>query len=252
VNWELDGHTALVTGAGGSIGSAICRHLTAAGATVYAADLEWAQPSADAARSLTLDVTDRRSVATALDEIANAEGGLDIAVNNAGTMRARADLGEYDREDWDFVFDVNAAGVFTCLQEEARIMGAAGRGAIVNLASVAGRQGRTYSPPYAASKAAVISLTRTVSLLLAPKGVRVNAICPGLIESEFNLRLGRQFGPDLGISPEEFVERRAEGIPAGRIGTVDDVARAVCFLASPASDYIVGQAINVDGGLVLS
>lgn len=252
MNWELEGRTALVTGAAGDIGAAISRHLTEAGAIVYAADLSWTEPSPDAAHSVELDVTDRDSVRAAIEGIVSEHRSLGIAVNNAGTMRAREDLVDYENGDWDFIFDVNAAGVFTCIQEEGRAMREARGGAIVNLASVAGRQGRTYSPPYAASKAAVISLTRTTALMLAGHGVRVNAVCPGLIETEFNLRLGRQFGPELGLSPEEFVEHRAEAIPAGRIGQPDDVARAVCFLASPASAYIVGQAINVDGGLVMS
>jgi NAD(P)-dependent dehydrogenase (short-subunit alcohol dehydrogenase family) len=141
--------------------------------------------------------------------------------------------------------------VFACIQEAARAMGARG-GAIVNVASVAGRDGKTLSPPYAASKAAVINLTRSTARLLAPQGIRVNAVCPGLIDTEFNARLGRQLGPAEGLTAEEFVAKRAETIPIGRIGTADDVARVVCFLASPAAGYVTGQSVNVDGGWVMS
>src|SRR5262249_46296020 len=115
-----------------------------------------------------------------------------------------------------------------------------------------GRDGRTFSPPYAASKAAVISLTRSTALQLARYGIRVNAVCPGIVDTDFNLRLGAQFGPEQGLTPEEFVAKRAENVPLGRIGKPDDVADVICFLASTAARYITGQSINVDGGLVLS
>jgi NAD(P)-dependent dehydrogenase (short-subunit alcohol dehydrogenase family) len=165
-------------------------------------------------------------------------------------MRAREDVYDYDEDDWELIVGVNARGTFACMQEASRVMTRDGA-AIVNVASVAGREGRTYSPPYAASKAAVINLTRSMARQLAPR-IRVNAVCPGLIETEFNLRLGRQFGPAQGMTPEEFVAWRAAGIPLGRAGLPEDVADVICFLASPAARYLTGQSINVDGGLVMS
>jgi NAD(P)-dependent dehydrogenase (short-subunit alcohol dehydrogenase family) len=186
-----------------------------------------------------------------MTETVERHGTLDVLVNAAGTMRARDEIHEYDDADWELVVGVNARGTFNCIQEAAGAM-TNGGGAIVNIASVAGRDGRTLSPPYAASKAAVINLTRSTARLLAGRGIRVNAVCPGLIYTEFNLRLGRQFGPARGMTPEEFVEWRAGGVPLGRAGQPDEVADAVCFLASSAARYITGQSINVDGGLVMS
>jgi NAD(P)-dependent dehydrogenase (short-subunit alcohol dehydrogenase family) len=126
------------------------------------------------------------------------------------------------------------------------------KGAIVNVASGAGRTGRTYSPPYAASKAAVINITRSSALALAADGIRVNAVAPGLIDTDFNRRLGEQFGAASDMTPEQHLTKRAESIPLARVGTAGDVARVICFLASPFAGYVTGQTVNVDGGLVLS
>jgi NAD(P)-dependent dehydrogenase (short-subunit alcohol dehydrogenase family) len=252
VNWELDGKVALVTGVAGDIGATIARTLSASGAIVHGADLAPGDAGPDLAERIRLDVTDRKAVRAAIEAIVAGHGALDLLVNAAGAMRAHESLEDYDDADWDVIMDVNARGTFVCMQEAARAMTDQANGAIVNIASGAGREGRTYSPPYGASKAAVINLTRSVARLLAARGVRVNAVCPGLIETEFNLRLGRQFGPSKGMTPEEFVAWRAEGIPLGRIGQPQDVADVVCFLASPAASYLTGQSINVDGGLVMS
>ena len=250
MNWELDSRVALVTGAAAGIGAAISEALAASGATVHGADIAWQDDSPSLAGRVELDVTDREAVRRAVDGIVAAEGRLDILVNAAGTMRAHDDLLAYDDEDWDRIVGVNGRGTFTCIQEAARVM--APGSAIVNIASTAGRNGRTLSPPYAASKAAVINLTRSVSRLVAAKGIRVNAVCPGLIMTEFNVRLGRQFGPARGLTPEEFIASRAEAIPMGRPGDPGEVADVVCFLASSAARYVTGQSLNVDGGLVTS
>jgi NAD(P)-dependent dehydrogenase (short-subunit alcohol dehydrogenase family) len=252
VDWGLAGKTALVTGAAAGIGAGIAAALTEAGARVFGADVAWDAAGAGADASvvrLDLDVTDRAAVRAAVERIRADTGSLDVLVNNAGAMRARGFF-EYDEDDWRTILDVNASGVFFCLQAAAEAMERGG--AIVNIASIAGRNGRTMSPPYAASKAAVINITRSCALTLAPQGIRVNAVCPGIIDTEFNLRLGRQFGPAEGLTPEEFVARRVEMVPLGRIGTPQDVARVVCFLASPYAGYVTGQTLNVDGGIVMS
>jgi NAD(P)-dependent dehydrogenase (short-subunit alcohol dehydrogenase family) len=250
VNWELEGRVALVTGAAAGIGAAIAAALRDAGAVVHGADLAWPDAPPDLAARLDLDVTDRPAIRAAMAGIADQHGAFDLLVNCAGAMRAREDVYDYDEADWELIVGVNARGTFACMQEATRAMTHDGA-AIVNVASVAGREGRTYSPPYAASKAAVINLTRSMARQLAPR-IRVNAVCPGLIETEFNLRLGRQFGPAQGLTPEEFVAWRAQGIPLGRAGRPEDVADVVCFLASPAARYLTGQSINVDGGIVMS
>jgi len=253
MDWQLSGKTALVTGAAAGIGRAIALHLVEADARVYGADLAWAEGSVLPGLSpLVLDVTDRDAVRTIVQQIVEEAGGLDVLVNNAGTMRARDSFFDYDADDWRRILDVNASGLFFCLQAAAGAMAERGGGAIVNVASIAGRNGRTLSPPYAASKAAVINITRSSAATLASSGIRVNAVAPGIIDTDFNRRLGAQFGPRDGLTPEEYVARRAEMVPLGRIGTPDDVARVVCFLASPAAGYVTGQTLNVDGGIVMN
>jgi NAD(P)-dependent dehydrogenase (short-subunit alcohol dehydrogenase family) len=168
-------------------------------------------------------------------------------------MRARDSIFDYDESDWESTLAVNTSGLFFCLQAAAKVMREhRSAGSIVNVASGAGRTGRTFSPPYAASKAAVINITRSSALTLAADGIRVNAVAPGLIDTEFNRRLGVQFGESLGMTPEQHLSKRAEPVPLGRVGTAADVARVICFLASPLASYVTGQTVNVDGGLVLS
>jgi NAD(P)-dependent dehydrogenase (short-subunit alcohol dehydrogenase family) len=242
----------LVTGAAAGIGATIARQFADAGALVFGADLAW--PSSREGRALTpvtMDVSDRSAVRTAVRSVAEEAGGLDVLVNNAGTMRARDSFFEYDESDWRSILDINASGLFFCLQAAAEVMSSHGGGAVVNIASIAGRNGRTLSPPYAASKAAVINITRSAAVTLASKRIRVNAVAPGIIDTEFNRRLGEQFGPREGLTPEQYVAKRAEIVPLSRIGTPDDVANVVCFLASPYAAYMTGQTLNVDGGIVM-
>jgi NAD(P)-dependent dehydrogenase (short-subunit alcohol dehydrogenase family) len=254
MDWGFSGKTVLVTGAAAGIGRTIAGQFADAGARVFGADLAWNEEP-DEALPLTpvsVDVTDRAAVRAAVRRVAEESGRLDVLVNNAGTMRARDSFFDYDEKDWRTILDVNASGLFFCLQAAAELMSENGSGgAIVNVASIAGRNGRTLSPPYAASKAAVINITRSSAATLAPQGIRVNAVAPGIIDTEFNHRLGAQFGPRDGLTPEEYVAKRAELVPLGRIGTPDDVARVVCFLASPFAGYVTGQTLNVDGGIVM-
>jgi meso-butanediol dehydrogenase/(S,S)-butanediol dehydrogenase/diacetyl reductase len=252
MSWGIADKTAVVTGAAAGIGAAIAKQLSDAGAVVYGLDLDWVQSSSDSpVTQVSVDVADQAAVAASLAEIADARGGLDILVNNAGAMRARDRFTDFSAEDWLSIMAVNVYGVFYCTSAAVEYM--EGReGAVVNTASIAGRNGRTLSPPYAASKAAVINLTRSSALALAPHGIRVNAVAPGIIDTDFNIRLGQQFGPRDGLTPEEFVARRVEMVPLGRLGKPDEVANVVCFLASPLSSYLTGQTINVDGGVLMN
>ncbi|MBI3965081.1 MAG: SDR family oxidoreductase, partial [Chloroflexi bacterium] len=175
-----------------------------------------------------------------------------ILVNNAGVGRAKAML-DLTEEDWDAVFAVNTKGLFFCLQSGAKSMIQQGTsGKIINLASIAGRIGRPPLTHYAASKAAVISITRSAALDLARYGITVNAMCPGIVATD----LWRQLDADLtameGLPVGTAFQQRVAGIPLGRQQEPADVASLAAFLASSDADYVTGQAYNVCGGLVLS
>ncbi|HEY1529317.1 MAG TPA: glucose 1-dehydrogenase [Galbitalea sp.] len=252
MDWGLAGRTAVVTGAAAGIGHGVATELVQAGARVFGVDLSWPDETDELEMDrLTIDVSAREAVHKAVARVVAETGEVAVLVNCAGITRARDDMFEYDDVDWRAVLDINATGLFYCLQAAAEHMVKRGDGAIVNISSIAGRNGRGLSIPYAAAKAAVINITRSTALELAPKGVRVNAVAPGAIDTEFNRRLGAQFGPRQGLSVDEYVEKLAERVPMGRLGTPQDVARVICFLASPFSGYVTGQTINVDGGILM-
>ena len=250
----------MVTGAGRGIGRAIALRLAMEGADVLVAELDAAsgaetvravEAQGRRARFAGTDVArpeaSRAAVAAALE----AFGRLDVLVNNAGVVRSRPLL-DVTEADWDRTFSVNARGLFFCLQAAAREMAGRGGGSIINLASIAGRWGRPLLADYAASKAAVISITQSAALALAPRGVRVNAVCPGVVDTAMWAQIDREWGESVGARPGEVLAARVAGIPLGRIETPEDVAGLVAFLASDAAAYITGQAINVCGGLQLN
>ena len=257
---ELQGQAAIVTGAGRNIGRAIALELAGMGADIVVAEMDEAtgKRTADEVRklgrralALRTDVT-RMSDLQAMADRSMAEfGRIDILVNNAGIHRS-AHTADVTEDDWDRLLAVNAKGVFFASQAVLRHMVAAKRGNIISLASMAGKMGLKTSLVYGITKAAVISMTRSLALAHAADGIRANCVCPGIVETDMIFQVDREAGEGLmGLKPGEYVKQRVEQIPLGRIEKPEDVANVVGFLASSKSSYMTGQAINVTGGLVM-
>src|SRR5215475_4227677 len=256
---ELSGQAAIVTGAGRGIGRATALELAEMGADVVVAEMdrEGAERTAAEVKGLgrrasvvRTDVTSRADL-KAMAERARAEfGRIDILINNAGIYRAALPL-DVTEEHWDAIMNVNARAVFFASQAVLPTMIAQKRGAIVSLASMAGKIGSRTNLPYNASKAAVISITKSLALAHAADGIRVNCVCPGFVETDMWQLVSLEQGPSLGLPPEEFTRQRAAQVPLGRMERAEDVAHVIAFLASPRAAYITGQALSVDGGLVM-
>jgi NAD(P)-dependent dehydrogenase (short-subunit alcohol dehydrogenase family) len=257
----LQDKVALVTGAGAGIGRAIALAMAEAGATIAAADIDpaAAQRTVDQAASNM-----RRALAVEVDcgEVAQIDamvartvaelGRLDIIVNNAGVTRY-AYIMDLTEADWDRIHRVNAKGVFFCLQHAAREMIRQGGGRIINIASIAGRgYPGTSNAAYAASKGAVIALTKTAAQQLARHNINVNAICPGVTRTELGARNSQMRAAERGVTVAQLQAEQEAGIPLGRANAPEDIAAMAVFLASPGARNITGQAYNVDGGLVPS
>jgi NAD(P)-dependent dehydrogenase (short-subunit alcohol dehydrogenase family) len=256
---ELQGQVAIVTGAGRGIGRATALELARMGADIVVAELDTdgADKTAalvkDAGRRAAViptDVTKRPQLAALVERTVAAFGRIDVLVNNAGIYRAAAPL-DVTEEHWDAIMTLNAKAVFFASQAVLPTMIAARRGAIVNLASMAGKIGSRTNLPYNVSKAAVISMTKSLALAHAADGIRVNCVCPGFVETDMWHQVAREQGKLLGQTPEEFTRRRAETVPLGRMERPEDVAAVIGFLASPRAAYMTGQALSVDGGLVM-
>ncbi|HYN06789.1 MAG TPA: 3-oxoacyl-ACP reductase FabG [Vicinamibacterales bacterium] len=244
---SFEGRVALVTGASRGIGRAIARALAERRATVVGAAREdHARDTVDElvaagyqAEAASLDVTDAASVTNTVASVLDRFGRLDILVNNAGITRDQLAL-RMKRADWDVVLATNLTAAFTCAQAVLRPMIKQRSGRIVNITSVVGQAGNAGQVNYAASKAGLIGLTKALALEVASRNITVNAVAPGLIETDMTRAMA------AGVH-EEWTER----IPLKRLGTAEDVAAAVVFLASDEAAYITGQVLSVNGGMYL-
>lgn len=241
---------AIVTGGVGGIGQAIVRTLRHLGYRVAVLDLADAPEGTDADSSLVVrtDVGSEESVATAVREAAGFLPSVDVLVNAAGVSTMNRALALTDAE-WELNMRVNAKGVFLVSREVVPLM--PGGSSVVNIASAAGRRGAPLLAHYAASKFAVIGLTQSLALELAPR-IRVNAVCPGFIQTAMQTRELDWEAKLSNSTPDAVREGYVAATPLGRLGTPEDVARVVGFLVSPEADFITGQSINVDGGLIMS
>ena len=233
---DFEGAVVLVTGAAGGIGAATCGAFEARGAIVYRTDLR----PVDGPRFIAGDVAEPAFLRSCLERILGEAGRLDVLVNNAGIC-PRTALPDITADEWKQVLDVNLTSAFLLSQACMAVMIRQKSGAIVNLASLAGKVGGiAVGAHYSASKAALACLTKTLARYGAPHGVRVNAVAPGVIDTEMT----------RAASPEAQAAL-LQTIPAGCFGQAGDVAEAICFLASRAAAYIVGTTLDVNGGLLM-
>ncbi len=241
---SLAGRRAIVTGGARGIGAAIAARLASAGAAVAVLDVLEEQGRAQAARIggrfHRVDLSDPSDTRLRVGEAIDALGGIDILVNNAGVLRM-APLLDIDPAEWDATFAINARAMLVTTQVAARSMIADGGGRIINLASMAGKSGGAGQAHYAASKAAVIALTRVTALELGCHGITANALCPGYVLTE----MGEETRTDADVAEWSSYS------PLGRLGVADDVAGVALFLATSDADYLTGQAINVTGGMIM-
>jgi len=246
---SLKGKTAVITGSGRGLGKAIALRLGYMGANIVLNDIvssDAIDATADEFAGLGFptaaskgDVRSLEDVKTLCKVAVDRFGSLDILINNAGITRDKP-IAMMSEDDWDDVLDINLKGAFMCIKCASRYMIRQRGGKIINIASVAGIMGNAGQANYSASKAGLIGLTKSAARELAPRGITCNAVAPGFIVSRMT-----------DVLPDKVKEGYLGGIPLGRFGTPEDVAGVIGFLASDMSDYITGQVIHIDGGLIM-
>ena len=284
---RLTGKVAIVTGSGQGIGKGIALRLAREGAEMVIAEYNPETAAAAAAEieslgrrvlAYPINIADPKAVTQMVADVVAAFGHIDILVNNAGVVQTKPML-DLTEADWDWVNAVNQRGLFFCLQAVAKQMidqipdeakatqtpadiitvkaemelqpepvDVTSHGKIVNLSSISGRRGRPLATHYAATKAAVISITQSAALTLAPYNITVNAICPGLVPTPMWTQIDKDRADLFGAKPGEAVQSFIQTVPLRRAATPEDIGGAVAFFCSSDADYITGQALNVDGG----
>ncbi|MGO4588869.1 SDR family NAD(P)-dependent oxidoreductase [Paenarthrobacter sp. 2TAF44] len=242
---QFESHTVVVTGANGAIGAAAVEAFVNQGASVFAVDRDTpreANNGRDSVTSIQIDITDIDAVAALAGEIVAQTGRLDCWVNNAGMLR-RSPAIDITAEAWDLTMGVNLRGAFFAAQAAARVMIKIGQGTIINVSSYAGLKGRPNCADYAVSKAGISHLTSCLAVEWGPLGLRVNAIAPGYIETPMSSWMR---------SSSEVYDEYMSRTPSRRLGTPEEIASAMVYLASDASSYVNGHTLVVDGGISLA
>lgn len=255
---DLNSKVALVTGAAQGLGLSIAEVLAKRGAHVIIGDRQEDKGTA-AARALQqrdlnvsylfLDIADSTAVDRCFQSIADSYKRLDILVNNAGVGQTVTPVSELSDQEWQRVIGITLTGTFFCCRAAARMMEKQESGSIVNISSINGQNPAALVAAYNVAKAGVLSLTRSLALELAAYGVRVNAVCPGPVYTEFNQTVMAQRCQSLNLTEQQMIDRVRSAIPLGRWGEATDIAQAVAFLCSPQAGWITGETLRVSGGL---